>query len=95
MVFRSGEVYAYRCDPQADAKIDSFANLLSSNELEQFNAWINEFSQVTLDVSDPQGVSDRMEVVLEFHGVGKDKPGDAEQQDLIAWAQDLFQELYS
>ena len=95
MVFRSGEVYAYKCDAQADAKIDSFANLLSANELTQFNAWITEFNQVTLDVSDPKGVSDRMEVVLELHGVGKDKPSDAEQQDLIAWAQDLFHELYS
>ena len=95
MVFRSGEVYAYKCDAQADARVDSFDNLLSSKELIQFNTWFTEFNQITLDVSDPKGVSDRMEVVLELHGVGKEKPSEEEQQDLIAWAQDLFQELYS
>ena len=94
-VFLSGEVYAYKCEAQSDAKIDNFANLLSANEITEFNAWITEFGQVTLDVSDPKAVSDRMEVVLELHGVGSDEPSDAEQQALIAWAQDLFHKLYS
>jgi hypothetical protein len=95
MVFLSGEVYAYKCGAQSDAKIDTFANLLSASERKQFNTWITEFDQITLDVSDPKGVSDRMEVVLELHGVGSDKPSDAEQQALIAWAQDLYQKMYS
>ena len=94
-VFLSGEVYAYKCEAQSDAKIDTFANLLSASERRQFNAWITKFDQVTVDASDPTGVSDRMEVVLELHGVGSDKPSDAEQQALIAWAQDLYQKLYS
>ena len=95
MVFLSGEVYAYKCDDPADAKIETFANLISTRELEQFNAWMTNFSQVTLDVSDPKGVSDRMEVILELYGLGRDKPGEAEQQEIIAWAQDLYQKLYS
>ena len=95
MVFLSGEVYAYKCDAESDAKMDSFANLLSTRELSQFNEWITEFGQVTLDVSDPKGVSDRMEVVLELYGLGSDKPDDVEQEGIIAWAQDLYQKLYS
>lgn len=95
VVFLSGEVYAYKCEAQPDAKIDTFANVLSANEREQFNAWITEFDRVTVDASDPRGVSDRMEVALELHGVGSDEASDAEQQALIAWAQDLYQKLYS
>lgn len=95
MVFLSGEVYAYKCDDPSDAKIDTFANLISAKELEQFNVWMTNFGRVTLDVSDPKGVSDRMEVVLELYGLSRDKPSDAEQQEIIAWAQDLYQKLYT
>ena len=94
-VFLSGEVHAYKCGDPSEAKIGSFANLLSADEVQQFNAWTTEFGQVTLDASDPKGVSDRMEVVLELQGLGNDNPSDAEQQLLIAWAQDLFRKLYT
>ena len=94
-VFLSGEVYAYKCDALSDAKIDTVANLLSATEREQFHTWITDFDRVTVDASDPRGVSDRMEVVLEVYGIGGDQPSDAEQQEMIAWAQDLFQELSS
>ena len=94
-VFLSGEVYGYKCRAESDAKIDTFANLLSTSEQKQFIAWITEFGQVTLDASDPKGVSDRMEVVLEFHGMGNGEPNETEGQAVFAWAQDLFQKLYS
>jgi len=93
-IFLSGEVYGYKCRAESDAKIDTFANLLSASEQKQFTAWITEFGQVTVDASDPKGVSDRMEVVLELYGVGSSKPSDTEEQAVFAWAQDLFQKLY-
>ena len=95
MVFRSGEVYGYNCKTVSDAKIDTFAKLLSASERAQFNEWMTEFDQITLDASDPRGVSDRMEVVLEFYGLGSKEPSDIDQQEVFAWAQDLFQKLYS
>ncbi len=95
MVFLSGEVYGYNCKTESDAKIDTFAKLLSASERAQFNEWMTEFDQITLDASDPRGVSDRMEVVLEFYGLGSKEPSDIEQQAVFAWAQDLFQKLYS
>ncbi|MCI0555082.1 MAG: hypothetical protein L0287_29385 [Anaerolineae bacterium] len=94
-VFLSGEVYGYKCKAESDAKIDTFANLLSTSERKQFNSWITEFDQISLDASDPKGVSDRMEVVLEFYGVGSSKPSDTEEQAIFAWAQDLYQKLYT
>ena len=94
-VFLSGEVYGYKCRAESDAKIETFANLLSVSERKQFNAWVTEFGQVTLDASDPKGVSDRMEVVLEFYGVGNGKPSETEGQAVFAWVQDLYQKLYT
>ena len=94
-VFLSSEVYAYKCNAETDAKIDSLANLLSASEQKRFVTWITEFEPFTLDASDPKGVSDRMEVVLEFYGMGNSEPSEAEQQAVLNWAQELFQKIYS
>lgn len=94
-VFLSGEVYAYKCTAESDAKIDNFANLISSSEHEQFATWVTEFEPFTLDASDPRGVSDRMEILLKFYGIGNSEPSEAEQQAVLNWAQELFQKIYS
>lgn len=92
-VFLSGEVYASQCSPQGE-KIGSFASLLSKTEREQFSTWVEKYSNVTLDASDPKGVADGMSLVIELHGMGKSKPGKPVQQEIFAWAQDLFRKLY-
>ena len=67
-----------------------------ATEREQFDAWVTRFGQVNLDASDPEGVSDRMMVTLNLFGSGDNsKPGKAEEQALLEWAQNLFQKLYS
>ena len=95
VIFLSGEASAYKCNAETDAKSDGLANLLSASEQKRFISWITEFEPFTLDASDPRGVSDRMEIVLEFYGMGKGEPSEAEQQAITNWAQDLFQKLYS
>ena len=92
-VFRSGEVYASQCRPQAEGKMGTFADLLSSQEKKQFNTWISRFAEADLDASDPKGVSDRMVVTLKFFGTGSKSPTKSEQQTLFQFAQDLYQEL--
>ena len=94
-VFLSGEIYGGQCKSQPDATIGTFADLLSTSEQKQFNTWMTKFGEVHIDASDPKGVSDRMEVVLDLYGVGSSNPSDTEQQAIFAWAQDLFQKLYS
>ena len=94
-VFLSGEVYGSQCKSQPDATIGTFADLLSTSEQKQFNTWMTKFGEVHVDASDPKGVSDRMEVVLDLYGQGSSKPSDTEQRVIIAWAQSLFQKLYS
>ena len=94
-VFLSGEVYGQQCRAESDIKMDTFANLLSTKERKQFDAWISDYGQVTLDASDPEGVADRMEVVLVFYGLANEQPSKPQQQEMINWAQDVYQKLYS
>ncbi|MDQ3004508.1 MAG: hypothetical protein M3R47_03885 [Chloroflexota bacterium] len=94
-VFLSGEVYGNQCRSEPDGTMDTFANLFSATDRKQFDAWARQFGEVTLDASDPRGVSDRMEVTLALSGLGTGKPTTAQQQALFTWAQSLFQKLYS
>ncbi len=92
-VFLSGEVYGNQCKME-DGRMETFASLLTSSERSKFDAWIGKYGQVTLDASDPKGVADGMSLVIEFHGMGKGKPGKPVQQDIFTWSQELFQKLY-
>ncbi len=93
-IFLSGEVYGSTCrSEQPEVTRKFFADLLSATEQKQFFTWVQEFGQVSLDVSDPAGVADRMIVTLEFQGNGKKQPTEAEQQALMEFAQGLYQKL--
>jgi hypothetical protein len=94
-VFLSGEIYGSQCKSQPDATMGTVADLLSASERKQFDGWMTKFGEVHVDASDPKGVSDRMEVILDLYGQGTSKPNQAEQQAVIAWAQNVFQKLYS
>ena len=94
-VFLSGEIYGDQCRSESDGTMDTFANLFSASDRKQFDAWMTQFGDVTLDASDPKGVSDRMEVTLVLYGLGSGKPNEAQKQTLFTWAQNLFQKLYS
>ena len=92
-VFRSGEVFTTNCNSQAESRMGTFANLLTSSERQEFMGWIAEFDETQLDASDPEGVSDRMVVTAEFLGLGSKTPTESEQQTLFNFAQDLYQEV--
>ena len=94
-VFLSGEVYGNQCRSKPNGTMGTFADLLSSKERDQFNAWVKELGQVDLDASDPEGVSDRMEVKLTFYGSGTGALSKTDQQELLLWVQNLYQKLFS
>jgi hypothetical protein len=94
-VFLSGEVYGDQCRSEPNSSMGTFADLLSGTEREQFDTWVKELGQVDLDASDPEGVSDRMEVKLMFYGSGSGTLGKTDQQELLLWVQNLYQKLYS
>jgi hypothetical protein len=93
-VFLSGEVHGNRCE-RADGRMGTLASLLTDSEFTQFDTWIEEYGQVTLDSSDPNGVADGMTLVIDFFGNGEGKPGKPVEREIFAWAQALFQELYA
>ena len=92
-VFRSGEVYTTQCKPQAEGRMGTFANLLSSAQQEQFMDWMAQFGEENLDASDPKGVADRMVVTLNVFGSGSKQVTKSDQQALFEFAQNLYQKL--
>ena len=92
-IFRSGEVYTTQCKPQAEGRMGTFANLLSSDQQKQFMDWMARFGVANLDASDPKGVADRMVVTLNLFGSGSKQATKSEQQALFGFAQDLFQKV--
>jgi hypothetical protein len=95
VVFLSGEIYATNCKSQPAEAAGTFAEFLSASEMSQFNTWFTRFGEVDLDVSDPVGVADGMKNTLVFYGDGTGKPGKADQQSLLEWAQSLYAKLSS
>lgn len=93
-VFRSGEVYGSSCKSQPDGTMGILSSLLSITEMNQFHSWMNEYGTVSLDASDPAGVSDRMTLTLNLYGSGSAKPLTDAEPELFAWAQTLYQKLY-
>jgi hypothetical protein len=93
-VFLSGEVYGNQCKSQ-DGRMGTFAGLLNASEQSQFNSWMDNYGQETLNASDPKGVADGMTNVVVLIGNGAGKPGKPIEQEIFAWAQELFQQLYS
>lgn len=91
--FRSGEVFTTDCKAQAEGRMGTLADLLTSRERQQFSDWTTKFGEVNLDASDPKGVSDRMSVTLDFFGMGTKSPTESEEQVLFDFAQDLYQAL--
>lgn len=92
-VFLSGEIYGNQCKSQSIGTMGTFAFTLSAEEHQQFDQWIQKLGQVSLEASDPKGVSDRMEVKLELHGIGKGSLSKADEQRLLLWAQTVYQKL--
>lgn len=90
-VFISGEVYVTNCKGQSTGGMSTLAGLLSVSEIKQFNTWTTELGQLELDASDPEGVSDRMVVTLNFFGRGSGQPSPADEDTMFLWAQNLFQ----
>lgn len=94
-VFLSGEVYGNRCAPVADGRMSTFASMLSSPEQARFQSWIMHYGQLSVDASDPKGVSDRMLVTLSLAGTGNQVTlSSSEEQALLEFARSLYQRLY-
>lgn len=92
-VYLSGELHRSSCKqgPSADERL---INILSRAEISQVENWVNRYGNISIDASDPKGVSDRMVVTLEFFGIGSQETlSAANEKELLEFAQSLSQSL--
>jgi len=93
-VYLSGEVHASSC--KGDQYVEErLIDVLSEDEMAKFDEWLSKYGNVNIEASDPKGVSDRMVVILTFMGTGSQQTLSAsEKQELLNFAQELFQRVY-
>lgn len=90
-VFLSGEVHTSSCK-QGQIVEGRLIDALSENEMAQFDEWLTNYGNVTIDASDPKGVSDRMVVMLTFMGTGSQQTlSPSNERDLLNFVQELYQ----
>ena len=90
-VYLSGEVHKSSCKNGQPGE-ERLSDVLSEAEIAKLNGWVEEYGTVTIDASDPKGVSDRMVVTLEFVGLGSQETiSSANEKELLEFAQSLSQ----
>jgi len=93
-VYLSGEVHASSCK-QGQYVEERFINVLSEDKMSKFDEWLNTYGSINIDASDPKGVADRMIVILTIMGTGSQQTLSAsDKQELVNFAQELYQRLY-
>lgn len=94
-VYLSGEVHGGSCKPGQYFE-ERLIDVLSKEEIAKLDEWVKNYGNINIDASDPKGVSDRMVVTFTFTGLGSQETVSSSfQQELLKFAQDLHQGLYS
>src|SRR5688572_31557145 len=93
-VYLSGEVHVSSCK-QGQYVEQRLIDVLSEEEMAQLDEWLTTYRHVAIDASDPQGVSDRMVVMLTFVGTGSQRTlTQSTEQELLSFVQELHQRLH-
>ena len=93
-VYLSGEVQVSSCK-QGKYVEGLLIDILSDEEFAKFDEWLTKYGNVAIDESDPKGVADRMVVTLTFMGTGSEQTlTKSTEQELLRFAQELYQQLY-
>jgi len=94
-IYLSGEVHGGSCKSGQSVE-QRLMDVLSKEEIANLDEWVKSYGSVSLDASDPKGVSDRMLVTLTFTGLGSQETVSSSfQQEVRNFAQDLYQRLDS
>ena len=65
-------------------------DILSEEEIAKLDQWVMDYGTISIDASDPKGVSDRMVVTLEFVGLGSQETiSSVNEKELLEFAQQL------
>ncbi len=90
-VYLSGEVYGLNCAPGGG---DGRMAVLNAPQRQQLYGWIDRLSKTSIDLSDPQGVSDRMTRMANIMGHGTQAASEADQRAVFNFGQALYQQMY-
>jgi hypothetical protein len=80
----TGDATAASCKVSA-----SQTRKLSSDDLARLNAWRQAYGAVSITSTDG-GVADGMTLKLKMNGTGRGQPTEAQQAELLDWAQRVF-----
>ena len=90
-VYLSGEVHKSSCKGEEPGE-ERLIDILSEEEIAKLDQWAMDYGTISIDASDPKGVSDRMVVTLEFVGLGGQETISSEtENELLEFAQLLSQ----
>ena len=93
-VYLSGEVHGNSCKKGQYVE-QRLIDVLSKEESAKLDEWTKNFGNISMDASDPKGVSDRMIVILTWIGTASEQTlSDSNKQELLKFARDLHQRLY-
>jgi hypothetical protein len=82
----SGEVRATSCRPVAGR-----SGRLSKENLARLDRWRKSFGSVVIEMKDPPG-NDAMTVALTLKGTGRGQPTEVERQEILDWAQRVYEQ---
>lgn len=92
-IYLSGEVRGTNCNTSQVVE-KRLSELLTPSEIATMNEWISKYGVVNIDVSDPAGAADAMNVKLQLLGTGTGQINSpAIQQILLQFVQALHQKL--
>ena len=93
-IYHSGEVHGNSCK-QGQYVEERLINVLSKEEIAKLDEWVKNYGTISIDASDPKGVSDRMVVTLTLIGTGSQQVlSTSNKQELLNFAQELYGRLY-
>ena len=93
-IYLSGEGHGSSCKSGQYVE-QRLIDVLSKDEIAKLDEWVKSYGSVSIDATDPKGVSDRMVVTLTFTGLGSQETVSSSfRQELLNFVQDLNQRLY-
>jgi hypothetical protein len=93
-IYLSGEAHGSSCKGGQYGE-QRLIEVLSQEEIAKLDEWAKSYGSVSIDASDPKGISDRMIVTLTFTGLGSQETVSSSfQKELLNFAQDLHPQLF-
>ncbi len=89
-VYLSGEIYGLDCRPGGDGRM----GVLTAAQRTQLYGWMDQFTNTTIDLSDPKGAADAMTRTADLFSNGQQVASPQDKRAIFDFGQSLYQSLY-